>query len=933
MRKRLLFAFMAVCVAVSGFALEKDEYVYTPQGRFLITGTNLNANNAFQDMTGWTAIGEGKTLADLFITNVNGLADGFNSVMSTAATAGEGMYFKFEPTDANGTYVVSFKMKGAVLDDAKIRIPGDGYKKEANLVKVAGNDANVYTHPATEGEVIVNTAEALSENWQTFNYAIQGDGTARTWFISFTAMATTIEIADLQIAPAMQYADLRQRDAMLEKMNAYKNCYEWPAAVLDDLGYNEAIAALQAIGDENGQAELDELIATAEEIVNEFVNANMDDFLSGGTKSYNYLGICEDKMQKVSTIGIWNCLPSGRGHWSVGAYPDMAHFAGNTKWNYGATEDPIGIYTQMKLDQGVYVFGIEAKAALREDPTSSSWTINEGWDPAYGIAYIVKIVDGVATDTIASVVKDLESLNFTKFLLTAKIEEGATYEIGMKAYCKDAYKEPANGSVVEVKDASLWAKTNNKYSKREYAYEADVLEQIKAGRDNLTTAGEYLANTEYFWGKDALKAVVDAVEPVIAGYEAMDQDAIIATFDKDTYVKSTTEEAGLLVYQVYQEGVKAIIDANKEFLAENDILASIQTSIDAAEEVKVMRLYNAATGKDALQAAIDKAKGVQATMKASDYSEENANTINAANAELAEAVEVFKASVPASAKTTIVDIDFENDAVQNTETQLYSVAGAVGSMEFSSWSTDGSGNQPFEKGYWANGEQLWKGYVRIGNGTGTVIFDPTENGSMGTNILQVACDFYVQGLSGKSLGFYLKNEVQGENGPEDAEIFGLFHNFYNGTTTTNTCGVDISKIWAKAGGSYNNASPSDATDSLTANPLQKSHIEVIMDYGKKSMYCTISSINGSTTSEEVALDAVPTKFILQCDYNNNDRRAWFDNLKISRIAAGAYDPAGIETLKAAVPVVEGIYTLSGQRLKTAPTKGIYIQNGKKIVVK
>jgi len=34
-----------------------------------------------------------------------------------------------------------------------------------------------------------------------------------------------------------------------------------------------------------------------------------------------------------------------------------------------------------------------------------------------------------------------------------------------------------------------------------------------------------------------------------------------------------------------------------------------------------------------------------------------------------------------------------------------------------------------------------------------------------------------------------------------------------------------------------------------------------------------------------------------------------------------------------VPVAEGIYTLSGQKLKTAPTKGIYIQNGKKFVVK
>ena len=224
MKKRLLLAFMAICASVSGFALEQGDFVYTPQGRFQITGANLNANNAFQSMDGWTAIGEGKTLAELFITNSDGYAAGFNSVVSTAANAGEGMYFKFEPTDASASYVVSFKMKGAALDNVKIRIPGDGYKKEDNLVKVAGNDANVYTYPSTEGEVIANTAEELTENWQTFNYAIQGDGTARTWFISFTTMATTIEIADLQIAPALQFADLRQRDAMLEKLNAYKNC-------------------------------------------------------------------------------------------------------------------------------------------------------------------------------------------------------------------------------------------------------------------------------------------------------------------------------------------------------------------------------------------------------------------------------------------------------------------------------------------------------------------------------------------------------------------------------------------------------------------------------------------------------------------------------------------------------------------------------------
>ena len=123
----------------------------------------------------------------------------------------------------------------------------------------------------------------MTEDWQTFNYAIVGDGTPRTYFISFTGMATNIEIADVQIAPALQFADLRQRDAMLEKLNVYKNCYNWDAALLADFGFDEAIANLQAVGDETGQAELDELLSTSQEILDEFIKANMDDYLAGGS--------------------------------------------------------------------------------------------------------------------------------------------------------------------------------------------------------------------------------------------------------------------------------------------------------------------------------------------------------------------------------------------------------------------------------------------------------------------------------------------------------------------------------------------------------------------------------------------------------------------------------------------------------------------------
>jgi len=942
MKKRLLFAFMALCVAVSGYALTKGEFVYTPQGRFQITG-DLVASSTFQNLKDWTAIdtttvAEKKSLEELFIINANGLQAGSNSVQSVDQIAGTGMYYKFVPSSSEGVYVVSFKLKGASLDHVRSRVVGDGYadyRRSTNLAVVAGCKAAEYSYPLelsydadgnlTDDVIIANTAEELTEEWQTFNYAIVGDGTARTWFISFTSMPTTIEIADLQIAPAMQFADLRQRDAMLEKLKAYRDCYNWSSDVWAQFdGYSEVIEGLEAIGDESPQAELDELLEVAQEVLVEFQNEKMDDYLAGGTKDYNYLGLGVDKMQKVSTIGIWNCLPAGRGHWDVNAYPDMGHYAGNTSWCWGDTEAPMGVSTQMTFDPGSYVFAIEGKAALREHNTGSCWTINEGWNPAYGVAYIVKIVDGVATDTIASVVKNLESAIYTPFVVTAQIEETGTYEIGLKAFCKEVYKTINYGSVVEVKNASIWAKTNNKYKRLEYAYEENVLEQITTGRTNLTTAAGYLADESYFWGKADLKACVDSIETKIAAFEALSEDDIIATFDKDLYVKSTSDENGLLVYKVYQEATKWIIAANNKFVAVNDTLKSLQAVIDNAETTIKMRLYDVATGKDALQAAIDKAKGIQTQMKASQYSQENAAAIVAANAELNEAVAVFTTTIPANCISTIADIDFEKDieTVLDAETgdNSFVNSGAVGSMVLSS--------SNFEKGYWSNGEQLWKGYLRVGNGEGTVIFDPTENGSMGTNILKVACDFYVQGLSGKSLGFYLKDA-------EDNDLFGIFHNFYNNTNTTNTCEADMSKIWAKSGGSYANASPADATDSVTANPLEKTHFEVIMDYGRKSIYCTINSVNGATTSNEFAFEAIPTKFVLKCDYNNDDRRAWFDNLLIQRITAGAteqFDPSGIDAIKVA-PKTDGIYTLSGQKLKTAPTKGIYIQNGKKFVVK
>lgn len=894
MKKRLLFALMAMCMAVSGFALTQGEFVYTPQGRFQITGDNLNANNSFADFSGWTVATatEGKTIAEIFNMNANGYAEGMNSVQSIDATAGEGMYFKFVPTSASDTYVVSFKMKGAFAVSTRVK-DEEATMSKANVVKVQGNTDGVFG--GTTDVLTANTAEELTENWQTFNYAIVGDGTPRTYFISFTGMATTVEIADVQIAPAIQFADLRQRDAMVEKINAYKNVYAWSEDVLAEFAITEVLGNLASVGDETGQAVLDEFLSTADETLTDFLKENMEDYIAGNND--NYLGIktTSGNTQKATKLGDWTCVD--RGFWSNGAYPDLGHYQQTNSWANGNPTNAMGVTLQKDLTPGSYVFAIEANAAFREN-VKQSWYIDEGMAPAYGVAYIVKVVDGAAADTVKAVVKDLEPVNYTPFFVPVTITDEGTYEIGYKSYCKAEYQSLKLGSVTYVRNASVWGKNDNKYTQAELAYEGNVRTQITTGRTNLTTAAENIANAEKPWGKPELQACVDTIAPRIEAYEAMSQDEIIATFDKDIYENSTSSENGLLQYEVYQQATKWIIAANRKFDAVNDTLATMQTAIEAAETVLGQRIYDAATGKAALQAAIETAKGVQAQMKAALYSEENAAAVVAANATLAEAVEAFKASVPADAVTSLVDIDFTKDAVQDEITLLYTIPGNAGTMEFSAFSPDGSNSDAFEKGLLSNGERLYSNYVRVGNGTGTVNFNA---GDMGTDILRFNFDFYLQGLSGRSIGFFIKGQgTDAEGNPADVDVAKFYANYYNNTISDNTFGIALGSLKYGSGSSYNDAAPEGA-EGAGSTVCAKNSFEVILDFGEKSMYCVTTSGNGTVTTHKYEFDGtVPTSFVLQCNYQGfGSRRCWFSNLKIQRIQAGATDPyVGINNAKA-----------------------------------
>ena len=947
MRKSLLFAVAMLLSATAALAQAVGDYVYAANGKYKITADKVSGIvNA--DYTGWTVISatEGAVPSDVFTFN-----NGFQAV-KTAVT--EGISYQLASVDPNTNYVVTFKITQETETTPNFathvgycdHIAGDANICMLNIKGVNVNDETDVAECAKA--VMILPGEA-----HTYSFGINGDGVARDYKIELCGWAEAIVINDIKVQEAIRVGDDRLVTPYLDHAKQIKNLRTWDASdYLEALTENIELAEACIANPDAEVADVEGVIEGLKESVNDFQNNCMDAQL---TSDADKILLAAAKVQKVSNIGVWEGTGGGAGrvHANQGERYDVGHYAGNTTWGYGTGS--IGIIYRTELQPGSYVFSMQQRAGTREKGTSSCWDVNQGLEAVYSAMYIRTIGTEKEEAEISNFNPDYEegkALAFTKTNLHAvddkkvtisvNITEAGTYEFGVKTYALENTKELKNGGTFEPYDAQIFAKTNAKYTKAEYDYEADVLEQITAARTNLTTATEALADASQPWGKAELQEAVNAYEPVTAAYELWNEDEIIATYNKELYDKtkglevlneeySTEEEPvyyRLMASEVYRLATKGIIAANKAFTAKNDTLASLDKAIADASAALQYRIYDYATAKPALVSAIENAKGVYANMFAGEYSEENVQTILATIDALTVAVDAMKTSIPSSALTVLADIDFESapyvdpaagdPAVANVEATFN---GKVNSMLVNSYTSleISGGNMAIasQVGILDNGEVLLPGVFRLGNSEGVVEFDPTAD--YGDDVLRFSMDFWVGNLSGRNAGFYIKDA-------NEENIGGIFFSRYNGTTE-----YDPTNIFALGGiTGLGSSSVSNAAICVETN-LTK--FEYVLDYGTKKAYCTtINGSKGTFTSEVVDFSSASVaKFILKSNYNNDARRCWFDNLKIERIKT---DPSSaIRNINNTSANNDGkIYTISGIEVKK-PVKGGYIRNNKKFVAK
>ena len=188
MMKRLLLCAVSALFAFSANAVQKGDYVYTPQGRFQITGdVNLMGNaGSFASLEGWSVVTAAEhELADNFTVGLD-TASQVRYAQSLVNTVGEGMKYTNSTLDASATYVVSWKLRNAAAVAPTMPLTTATLAAHAgagNLVTVTGTNISDATDVVT-----YNKADEIGSDWVTYCYAIVGDGKARTLAISLTAI-------------------------------------------------------------------------------------------------------------------------------------------------------------------------------------------------------------------------------------------------------------------------------------------------------------------------------------------------------------------------------------------------------------------------------------------------------------------------------------------------------------------------------------------------------------------------------------------------------------------------------------------------------------------------------------------------------------------------------------------------------------------------
>ena len=674
MNKRLLISFAAIMGAMTSFAYNQGDYVYTHDAKFKVVGENILTNGNFSaNYDGWKDYADGALSPDYWSIETGAAQDGKGNVIQSADAAADltGNYmYQAVPFESGKSYVITFKMKGVEPGTSSIT------QKTSNYVDVFAN-ADGTTSKTADRFQQVATTDAISAEWTSYSYSFTdtvSGGSTGYIIVSFGQLAQGTQISDISINEVEQVYDSRIADKEI--------AYGKSLLAIDDFknGRDNFMGVLEGVEAAFNSSEMDD-VAAAEDALKSFVEAE-NEFLDAN--SYDVSSMINSKQLWTTKLQKAN-----------GTYGDW-YVEGSTRWFHDPASDPfIRDYIQgsynlpagtakivKEMPAGKYFFSCESKgyrmagsgSALRNTP-----------DYTY-------VVEGakvfIGNDSVSF---NLDQRNFERHFVMSTLAEGDTLNAG--------FWHPATsvdnklGGLVFMQTPVLRIVGDNSNGEmqkyvEDYVTLKNIATQANALKVMLDSAVVVSAKAEYPWGKAELNDTTTKYQAVYSELSVLQPGAELFDVAADSLMQSM---------RIVRSAIQTYYSLNAPY---TDLKAQIA---QANESINLPA--NANGDKATFKAVIDKAQGLINNTTA-EYNEELAQQMKDAKTELADAQSAFESTTAAfnnPSEIQLVNPFFEGAKKGAIPTGWTGVMDKDGNAKWK-----GGTNKNYENGTYVCS---WKGYT------------------------------------------------------------------------------------------------------------------------------------------------------------------------------------------------------------------------------
>lgn len=615
MNKRLLISFAAIMGAMTSFAYNVGEYVYTHDAKFKVVGENILTNGNFSsNYDGWKDYADGALSPDYWSIETGAAQDGKGNVIQSANASADltGNYmYQAVPFETGKSYVITFKMKGVDPTTSSIT------QKTSNYVDVFAN-ADGTTSKTADRFQQVATTDAISAEWTSYSYSFTdtvSGGSTGYIVVSFGQLAQGTQISDIAINEVEQVYDSRIADKEI--------AYGKSLLAIDDFknGRDDFMGVLEGVEAAFKTSEMDD-VAAAEDALKSFVEAE-DIFLDAN--SYDVSSMINSKQLWTTKLQKAN-----------GTYGDW-YVEGSTRWFHDPASDPyIRDYIQAsfnlpagtakivkEMPAGKYFFSCESKG-YRMAGTGSA--VRNTPDYTY-------VVEGakvfIGNDSVSF---NLDQRNFERHFVMSTLAEGDTLNAGFWHPATSVDNKLGGQVFMQTPVLRIVGDNSNGEMKtyvENYVTLKNIATQSNALKVMLDSAVVISAKAEYPWGKAELNDTTTKYQAVYSELSVLQPGAELFDVAADSLKQSMS---------IVRSAIQTYYNLNAPY---TDLKAQIA---QANESINLPA--NANGDKATFKAVIDKAQGLINNTTA-EYNEELALQMKDAKTELADAQSAFESSTAA----------------------------------------------------------------------------------------------------------------------------------------------------------------------------------------------------------------------------------------------------------------------------------------------